>query len=61
MQKSQVGSYEVAEGADGTSEVTYLLTLELRIPMIGPMKRKASARIIDTALKELKKRVESLG
>ena len=47
--------------SDGSTEVTYLLTLESRIPMIGPMKRKANKMIIETALRELKKRVESLG
>ena len=60
VQKSQVGSYEVVATGSGT-EVTYLLTLESKIPMIGPMKRKANKMIIDTALRELKKRVESLG
>ncbi len=60
LQKSQVGSYRLAGSGAGT-EVTYLLTLESKIPMIGPMKRKANKMIIETALKELKKRVESLG
>ena len=60
LQKSQVGSYRLAE-RDGSTEVTYLLTLESKIPMIGPMKRKANKMIIDAALRELKKRVESLG
>ena len=59
LQKSQKGSYALA--ADGTGTlVTYLLTLESRVPMIGIMKRKAEKMIIDSALKELKKRVESL-
>ncbi len=59
MQKSQQGSYALAAQGAGT-EVTYLLTLESKIPMIGPMKRKANKMIIDSALKELKRRVESL-
>ena len=60
MMKSQKGSYQLtAKG--GSTDVTYLLTLELKIPMIGLMKRKAEKMIIDSALKELKKRVESLG
>ena len=59
MQKSQQGSYALAPKGAGT-EVTYLLTLESKIPMIGPMKRKANKMIIDSALKELKKRVEAL-
>ena len=59
LQKSQSGSYRLADRG-GSTEVTYLLTLESKIPMIGPMKRKANQIIIDTALKELKKRVEAL-
>ena len=38
--------------------VTYRLAVTLKIPMIGMLKRKAEKAIIDTALKELKKRVE---
>lgn len=60
LQKSQVGSYQVTASGPG-AEVTYLLTLESKIPMIGPMKRKANKMIIDAALKELKRRVEGLG
>ncbi|MCW2667345.1 MAG: cyclase/dehydrase [Frankiales bacterium] len=59
LQKSQQGSYALAPSDAGT-DVTYLLTLESKIPMIGPMKRKANKMIIDAALKELKKRVEAL-
>jgi ribosome-associated toxin RatA of RatAB toxin-antitoxin module len=59
MMKSQKGSYQLAERGDETT-VTYLLTLELKLPMIGLMKRKAEKMIIESALKELKKRAESL-
>jgi ribosome-associated toxin RatA of RatAB toxin-antitoxin module len=60
MMKSQQGSYQLSDKG-GQTEVTYLLTLDLRIPMIGLMRRKAEKMIIETALKDLKKRVESLG
>jgi hypothetical protein len=53
------GCYQLSEVADGT-EVTYELAVDVRIPMIGMLKRKAEKMIIDTALKELKKRAESL-
>lgn len=56
-QKSQAGSYVLVPVPDGT-EVTYALTVELKIPMLGMFKRKAEKIIMDTALKELKKRVE---
>ena len=59
MMRSQKGSYQLSDKG-GKTDVTYLLTLDLKIPMIGLMKRKAEKMIIDTALKDLKKRVESL-
>ncbi|MBY6351125.1 SRPBCC family protein [Rhodococcoides corynebacterioides] len=58
MQKSQEGSYRLTDRGDGSTEVTYELTVDLAIPMIGLFKRKAEKVITDTALKELKKRVE---
>ncbi|MPZ67078.1 MAG: cyclase [Pseudonocardiaceae bacterium] len=57
MQKAQHGVY-VLEPKDGSTLVTYSLTVELAIPMIGMFKRKAEKVIMDTALKELKRRVE---
>ncbi|HZB51321.1 MAG TPA: cyclase, partial [Mycobacteriales bacterium] len=57
MQKSQQGSYVLAPRGSGT-EVTYSLAVDLAIPMLGMFKRKAEKVIMDTALKELKKRVE---
>lgn len=58
MQKSQRGSYLLAPGTEST-DVTYTLAVDLAIPMIGMFKRKAEKVIMDTALKELKRRVES--
>ena len=55
--KKQDGSYTLeADGA--ATKVTYRLTVDLAIPMLGMFKRKAEKVIMDTALKELKKRVE---
>ena len=58
MQKRQEGSYTLSESG-GRTEVTYSITIDLSIPMLGMIKRKAEKVILDTALKELKKRVES--
>lgn len=58
MQKAQDGSYELTEAA-GATTVTYSLAVDLNIPMIGMLRRKAEKVIIDTALKGLKRRVES--
>jgi uncharacterized membrane protein len=57
MQKSQHGSYVLEPQPVGT-KVTYNLTVDTAIPMLGMLKRKAEKVIMDTALKELKRRVE---
>jgi ribosome-associated toxin RatA of RatAB toxin-antitoxin module len=59
MLKAMQGAYELRPSGEGT-EVTYRLAVDLSIPMIGMLRRKAEKVIIDTALKGLKKRVESL-
>ena len=41
------------------TEVVYELAVDLMIPMIGLLKRKAERRLTDTALKDLKKRAEA--
>lgn len=58
LQKSQHGSYLLEHAPDGGTTVTYELSVDLNIPMIGMFKRKAEKVITDTALEELKKRVE---
>ena len=55
--KSQQGSY-VLDDVGGPTEVTYRLAVDLNIPVLGMLKRRAEKMIIDTALKGLKKRVE---
>ena len=54
------GVYELVDNGDGTTTVHYRLSVDIKIPMIGMIKRKAEKVIVDTALKGLKKRVESL-
>jgi carbon monoxide dehydrogenase subunit G len=54
------GRYLLAD-TDGGTEVTYDLTVDVRIPMLGMLKRKAEQAIVDTALKGLKKRAEAGG
>jgi ribosome-associated toxin RatA of RatAB toxin-antitoxin module len=56
--RSLEGKYLLSPRGSGT-EVTYELTVDLLIPMIGMLKRKAERKITDSALKDLKKRVES--
>lgn len=53
------GGYLLADDGGGT-RVTYELAVGLRVPMIGMLKRRAEKTIIDTALKGLRSRAESL-
>ena len=55
--KALDGAYRLSPKGSGT-DVTYELSVDLMIPMIGLLKRKAERRLTDTALKDLKKRVE---
>ncbi|WP_431919674.1 SRPBCC family protein [Amycolatopsis tucumanensis] len=59
MQKAQDGRYEL-EAVGNRTRVTYTLSVELVLPMIGLLRRKAEKMVMDTALKELKRRVEDL-
>jgi ribosome-associated toxin RatA of RatAB toxin-antitoxin module len=56
--KALDGAYRLTPKGSGT-DVTYELAVDLIIPMIGLLKRKAERRLTDTALKDLKKRVEA--
>ncbi|MFD9910316.1 SRPBCC family protein [Streptomyces sp. NPDC059063] len=58
MLRSLDGSYLLKPAGTGT-EVTYRLTVDVKIPMLGMIKRKAEKVIIDRALEGLKKRVEA--
>ena len=63
------GSYVLSEAVPealsaagaGATEVTYTLSVDVAIRVIGMIKRKAEKVVIDTALTELKRRVESGG
>ncbi|MEI5100108.1 SRPBCC family protein [Streptomyces sp. PmtG] len=58
MLRSLDGSYLLKAAGTGT-EVTYRLTVDVKIPMLGMIKRKAEKVIIDRALAGLKQRVET--
>ena len=58
MMKALDGVYELTDNGDGTTTVVYQLAVDVSIPMIGLIRRKAEKVIVDTALKGLKDRVE---
>ncbi|SDU95538.1 Polyketide cyclase / dehydrase and lipid transport [Microlunatus sagamiharensis] len=51
------GSYALAPKGAGTT-VTYTLSVDTTMPMIGLLRRKAEKTIVDGALRGLKRRVE---
>jgi hypothetical protein len=53
------GSYVIEASEGGDSEVAYQLIVDLKVPLPGFVKRRAEGRIMGTALRELKARVES--
>lgn len=53
------GSYVLAPQGD-TTEVTYALEVDIAMPVPGFLKKRAAKTILDTGLKGLKRRVESL-
>lgn len=58
LMKRLDGAYRFDADDDGT-RVTYDLAVDLALPLPGLVKRRAEGRIVGSALKELKKRVES--
>lgn len=54
------GSYtlEPVEGRSGHTNVTYDLTVDLVVPLPGFVKRRAEAKIINSALRELRSHLE---
>jgi ribosome-associated toxin RatA of RatAB toxin-antitoxin module len=56
--KAMDGAYRLTENGDATTTVVYQLAVDVSIPMIGMIRRKAEKVIVDTALMGLKERVE---
>jgi ribosome-associated toxin RatA of RatAB toxin-antitoxin module len=53
------GCYVFKPLADGGTEVTYHLEVEMKVPLPGFIKMRAQSRIMSIALRDLKARVES--
>jgi uncharacterized protein YndB with AHSA1/START domain len=59
LERELDGAYHLREGDGGTTEVVYELSVDLVLPIPGFVKRRAEARIIKTALADLKALIES--
>jgi ribosome-associated toxin RatA of RatAB toxin-antitoxin module len=53
------GHYRFEAVDSGTTQVTYELNVELKVPIPGFVKRRAEGHIIHAAVRDLKKRVEA--
>ncbi|MFZ0667007.1 MAG: SRPBCC family protein [Acidimicrobiales bacterium] len=53
------GAYTFDDAGEGRTQVTYVLEVELKVPLPGFIKRRAQSRIMHTALEDLRARVES--
>ncbi len=60
MLTSMDGMYVLEPVDMAQTKVTYQLAVDVSVPLLGMLKRKAEKVIIDTALKGLKKQVEAL-
>lgn len=54
------GSYSCQDNGDGTTTVGYDLDLDVVIPLIGSVQQKATRRIVRSALRKLRDRVEEM-
>ena len=56
--RSMDGSYSLADAPAGATSVTFRLAIEVSVPLIGPLRRKAEKTVIERALDGLAQRVE---
>jgi ribosome-associated toxin RatA of RatAB toxin-antitoxin module len=52
------GTYACTDLGDGTTQVDYSLAIDLAVPVIGMLRRRAEKIVVDSALKGLKRRAE---
>jgi hypothetical protein len=53
------GAYVIEPTDEGNADVSYRLVVDLKVPLPGFVKRRAEGRIMVTALRELRARVEA--
>jgi carbon monoxide dehydrogenase subunit G len=56
---SMDGTYTLEPLDSGATKVTYQLRVDVAIPLLGMLKRKAEKVVIDSALKGLKRHIEA--
>ena len=58
MMTEMTGSYQIKDNGDDTTTVTYSLTTQISMPVPEMMRKKVEMSTIDTALSQLKKKIE---
>lgn len=58
LMTEMTGCYLIKDNGDDTSTVTYALTTQVSMPVPDMMRRKVEKQTIDTALDQLKKKME---
>ncbi len=53
------GAYILDDRGDGTTEVTYEVEIETNLKVPSMVRRQVARRVVDTALKQMKRRVEA--
>jgi ribosome-associated toxin RatA of RatAB toxin-antitoxin module len=53
------GAYLLRDRGDGTTEVTYELAVDTTLSLPGFLRRQIATRVVDSALKGVKRRVET--
>ena len=53
------GAYILDDRGDGTTEVTYEVEIETNLKVPSMVRRQVAKRVVDTALKQMKRRVEA--
>jgi uncharacterized membrane protein len=53
------GAYILDDRGDGTTQVTYEVEIETNLKVPSMVRRQVAKRVVDTALKQMKRRVES--
>ena len=59
MTRKLDGEYRFEDNGAGGTRMTYHLTVEVKVPLVAFIKRRAESRILGTALRHLKSRAES--
>ena len=53
------GAYILDDRGDGTTEVTYEVEIETNLKVPSMVRKQVAKRVVDTALKQMKRRVEA--